>query len=157
MAIPTRATTPNRRKRQRGQALVEGALISLGFLSSLILVLELSRYILFIQFFTERARAGARYSAVSNYNTDTIRNWIVYNTPAAPTNSGQGTSTASGLFGLTPSMVTVNRFNQSTDTDRLEIAINNYPVSLVVPMLPAKWTLKPFRVVLTAESMGATN
>ena len=54
-------------------------------------------------------------------------------------------------------MISVNRFNQGTDTDRIEVGISNYPISLFIPMLPGQWTLKPFRVVFTAESMGATN
>ena len=141
----------NRRRRQRGQAMVEGALVAVAFITCLVSILELSRYALFIQFFTERARAGARYAAVSNYNVDTIKNWVAYNSPIAPDYS------SSGLFGLTPSMINVSRFNQSTDTDRIEISINSYPVSLVVPLLPQNWVLKPFRVVLTTESLGATN
>ena len=144
--------TANRRGRQRGQAMVEGALVAVAFITCLISILELSRYALFIQFFTERARAGARYAAVSNYNVDTIKNWVAYNSPIAPDNYS-----SSGLFGLTPSMVNVSRFSQSTDTDRIEISINSYPVSLVVPFLPQNWVLKPFRVVLTTESLGATN
>ena len=132
--------------------MVEGALVAVAFITCLVSILELSRYALFIQFFTERARAGARYAAVSNYNVDTIKNWVAYNSPIAPDNYS-----SSGLFGLTPSMVNVSRFSQSTDTDRIEISINSYPVSLVVPFLPQNWVLKPFRVVLTTESLGATN
>ena len=151
----TRPTTGRRRRRQCGQAMVEGALISIAFITCLVAILELSRYILFLQFFTERARAGARYAAVSNYDVGTIKNWIAYNSAIAPTTTNYGA--APGLFGITPAMINVGRFNQGSDTDRLEISINNYPVSLVVPVLPPKWTLKPFRVILTAESLGATN
>lgn len=144
-----------RRRRQAGQAILEGGLIAVAFLTCLVGVLELGRYVLFIQFFTERARAGARYAAVSNYDTTTIKNWVVYNTATAPSNGGGGTTP--GLFGLTPSMVSVARYSQGADTDRLEISINNYPVTLYIPMMASNWTLRPFRVVLTTESLGATN
>lgn len=148
-----RQATPLRRRWQRGQAMVEGALVAIVFISSLLLILELGRYMLLLQFFTERARAGARYAAVSTYDPATIKNWIVYNSPSAPTGGQSG----AGLLGLTPAMISVNRFNQGTDTDRIEVGISNYPISLFIPMLPGQWTLKPFRVVFTAESMGATN
>ena len=151
--FPPRAPgAANRRRRQRGQAMVEAALVAVAFITCLVAILELSRYALFIQFFTERARAGARYAAVSNYNVDTIKNWVAYNSPTAP-----GDYTSSGFFGLTPSMINVSRFNQTTDTDRIEISINSYPISLAVPFLPSNWVLRPFRVVVTAESLGATN
>ncbi len=136
--------------------MVEGALVAIAFITCLVAILELSRYILFIQFFTERARAGARYAAVSNYDVNVIKNWVAYNSASAPATNGSD-NVASGLFGLTPSMINVSRFSQGTDTDRIEISINNYPVSLLVPLLPKNWTLKPFRVILTAESLGATN
>lgn len=143
-----------RKKKQKGQALVEGALVSFAFTLAILFVLEIGRYMLFIGYFTERARAGARYAAVVNYNSDTIKNYIAFNTPTAPSNAGQGTAT--GLFGLTPSMISVNRYDADTDTDRLTISISNYPLSLLVPLLPAQWTLRPFKVTIPAESLGAT-
>lgn len=143
-----------RKKKQKGQALVEGALVSLAFTLAILFVLEIGRYMLFIGYFTERARAGARYAAVVNYNTAAIQNYIAYNSATAPSNGGQGTAT--GLFGLTPQMIAVNRYDADTDTDRLTISISNYPLSLFVPLLPAQWTLRPFTVTIPAESLGAT-
>lgn len=148
-----RGTASRRRRGQRGQAMVEGALVAVLFISSLLMILELGRYMLLLQFFTERARAGARYAAVSAYNPAVIKNWIVYNSPSAPS----GDQGASGLLGLTPAMISVNRYSQGTDTDRIEVGISNYPISLFIPMLPSRWTLKPFQVSFTAESMGASN
>jgi hypothetical protein len=149
----TRPVQHAARRRQRGQAMVEGALVAILFISSLLMILELGRYMLLLQFFTERARAGARQAAISTYDPATIKNWIVYNSPSAPP-GGQG---GAGLLGLTPAMIAVNRYNPGTDTDRIEVGISNYPISLFIPMLPGQWTLKPFRVVFTAESLGATN
>jgi hypothetical protein len=142
-----------RRRGQRGQAMVEGALVAILFISSLLMILELGRYMLLLQFFTERARAGARYAAVTVYDPAVIKNWIAYNSPTAPS----GGQSATGLLGLTPAMISVNRYNQGSDTDRIEVGISNYPISLYIPMLPSRWTLKPFQVSFTAESMGATN
>lgn len=146
--------SPQRKKKQKGQAMLEGALVSFAFTLAILFVLEIGRYMLFIGYFTERARAGARYAAVVNYNADTIKNYIAFNSPTAPSNSGQGTAT--GLFGLKPDMIAVNRYDADTDTDRLTISISNYPLSLFVPLLPAQWTLRPFKVTIPAESLGAT-
>lgn len=160
-----------RKKKQKGQALLEGALVGFAFTVAIIFVLEIGRYMLFIGYFTERARAGARYAAVANYNADTIKNYIAYNSATAPSstttntnNSGSGNTNdddgaavvPAGLFGLKPSMISVNRYDQGLETDRLTVSINNYPLSLFVPMLPAQWTLRPFKVTIPAESMGAT-
>ena len=168
-----------RKKKQRGQALIEGALVAFAFTLAIIFVLEIGRYMLFIGYFTERARAGARYAAVVNYNADAIKNYIAYNSatmPASPTstessNSGSGSNSSgsgssgsgsgttvvpTGLFGLKPEMISVTRFDAGKETDRLTVSISNYPLSLFVPLLPAQWTLRPFKVTIPAESMGAT-
>ncbi len=140
-----------RKRKQKGQALIEGALVSFAFTLAILFVLEIGRYMLFIGYFTERARAGARYAAVVNYNADTIKNYVAYNSATAPSNSG-----GTGLFGLKPEMIAVNRYDAGGDTDRLTVSISNYPLSLFVPLLPAQWTLRPFKVTSPAESMGST-
>ncbi len=166
-----------RKKKQKGQALIEGALVGFAFTLAIIFVLEIGRYMLFIGYFTERARAGARYAAVVNYNADTIRNYIAYNSATMPTsvtntetsNSGTGSNSSgsgssgsgttiipTGLFGLKPEMISVARYDEGKETDRLTVSISNYPLSLFVPLLPAQWTLRPFKVTIPAESMGAT-
>ena len=142
--------TRQRKKKQKGQALLEGALVGFAFTVAIIFVLEIGRYMLFIGYFTERARAGARYAAVANYNATTIKNYIAYNSPTAPAGGGNG------LFGLQPSMISVNRYDEGMETDRVTVSISNYPLSLFVPLLPAQWTLRPFKVTIPAESMGST-
>lgn len=146
--------------------MLEGALVGFAFTLAIIFVLEIGRYMLFIGYFTERARAGARYAAVVNYNADTIKNYIAYNSATMPStsNSGPGNTNyddglavaPTGLFGLKPSMISVARFDEGKETDRVTVSISNYPLSLFVPLIPAQWTLRPFKVTIPAESMGAT-
>jgi len=150
-----------RKKKQRGQALLEGALVGFAFTVAILFVLEIGRYMLFIGYFTERARAGARYAAVTNYNADAIKNYIAYNSATSPTSTqsvnGEGsTIVPSGLFGLKPEMIAVTRYDEGKETDRVTVSINNYPLSFFLPLLPAQWTLRPFKVTIPAESMGAT-
>ncbi len=131
--------------------MIEGALVGFAFTLAIIFVLELGRYMLFIGYFTERARAGARYAAVINYNADTIKNYVAYNSATAPSEY------ATGLFGLKPAMISVTRYDAGKESDRVTVSINNYPLSLFVPLLPAQWTLRPFKVTIPAESLGATS
>jgi Flp pilus assembly protein TadG len=145
-----------RNRKQKGQAMVEGALVTVSLIFIIISIVEIGRYMLFVEFFTERARAGARYASTNTWNAATIKNWICYNSATAPAANGDGTA-ATGMFGLTPSQITVNRYNQSEDTDRIEVSIGNYSLTLFSPLMPNNWTLRTYKVTFTAESMGATD
>ncbi|MBM3755620.1 MAG: hypothetical protein FJW38_16740 [Acidobacteria bacterium] len=127
--------------------MIEGALVGFAFTLAIIFVLEFGRSMLFIGDFTERARAGARHASVVNYKADTIKNYVTHNSATPPTGGN-------GLFGLKPEMIAVARYDEGKETDRLTVSINNYPLSLFVPLLPAQWTLRPFKITIPAESMG---
>lgn len=136
-----------RDRSRKGAHVVETALVLLPFVFTLIGVLDFGQLLFFYQTFRARAHSGARYAAVNPYNSQTIANVVAY---GATTGSGKG------RFGLTPSMVTVTRYDQGTAYDRIEVKIN-YPLAFISPLL-AKYKLTPvFRSVMPVESLGATN
>jgi hypothetical protein len=130
--------------------MLEGVLVLIVFLMAFLEVLDIGQLMFFEAMLGDRARAGARYAVVNTYDPVAIANVIAYNSPTAP-----GTTT--GLFGLQPSMVTVNRYNAGLAGDRIEVIISNFPLAFVGPFLSASFTSRQFRVVLPAQSMGVTH
>lgn len=142
--------TRNREKR-RGGTLVEGALVLLTTLVTLIGILDVGQYLFLQQTLRERARAAVRYAAVNSYDPGVITNVVLYNSPSAPSGGGPG------LMGMTASMVNVARHDAGTPADRVEIVIANYPMKFYSPFL-AGTTIEPvFRAVMPVESLGASD
>ena len=108
------------RKKQRGQAFIESALIMLIFVPVLVGIADFGQVIYFHASLTERARAAARYGAVHTYTDGSaIKNVAVYN-DASP-----ATGTAGLVPYLTTSLVT------ATLDDAGTVAAGMYSVNLV--------------------------
>ncbi len=137
------------RTRRRGQALLEGSLVLLGTIVTLLGILDVGQYLFLQQSLRERTRAAVRYAVVNNYDPVTITNVVLYNSPAAP-DGGR-----SGLLGLRAEMVNVVRHDQGTASDRVEIVIANYPMRFYSPFLAGTSIEPVFRAVLPVESLGA--
>src|SRR5437016_3931391 len=116
---------------RRGSAMVESALVVLVFVIAIVELLDIGQVVFFYSMLTDRAQAGLRYALLNTSDPAVIANVVAYNNPSAPTGSG------SGLFGLQTSMVTVNRYNTGTPSDRIEVAISNFPVAFYGPLLAA--------------------
>jgi len=141
-------------KKERGQAMVESALITIILVSMILFIMDIGRLLLVQQFATERARVGARYAVVNNWTSDQVKNYVCYNSTSAP--SG-GTST-SGFLGLVPSEVTVSTLGTSGQPDyRIQVKIQNIPMITWIPYMQGRYTAPPIIVTLPAASLGATN
>lgn len=67
--------TQARRKRQRGAALVETALVFTTALSMILFIVDMGRILLTQQFISERARVGVRNAVVNNWNATAVANY----------------------------------------------------------------------------------
>jgi hypothetical protein len=124
-------TMSRRRAGQRGQAMVESALVLIVTLGILIGTCDFGQFLYLHQSLTERVRAAARYGAVRAYTwpgTDTI-NVAVYNDPNAPNGS------TSIIPGLTTDMVTVEIIGEGTDAARIRVSISNFPFNFFSPWI----------------------
>jgi hypothetical protein len=133
-------------KRRRGSSLLESCVILLLFLGLLIGVADISQVMFFHHFLQQRVRAGARYAVVNVYDAAAIRNVVVYNSKTAGT---------IGLFGLQPSMVSVNLYDAGTPEARVEVAISGFRMRFISPWLTGDFSPGPFRSVLPVESGGS--
>ena len=139
-------------QRRRGNALVEGALVLMPLLLVIIGILDFGQLLFQHQTFTERARAGVRWAVTHNYDTQQIKNFVLYNSPTAPEGNPRG------LFGLTASEITVTRFDSGDQVkDRIEVSIHDVPMRFYSPVLSKVLAHRPFRVVRRVEALGATN
>ncbi len=127
---------------------MESALIALALIVTLIAALDLGQFLFFHQAFRERVRAAVRHAVVHQYNPDSIRNFVLFNSPE----SRDGPA----LLGLTASAIAVARYDEGTPRDRIEVRIENFPLRMFTPWL-SRGALRPvFRSVEPIESLGAT-
>src|SRR3954466_2492017 len=114
------------RNGQRGQAMLESALVLLIFVPVLMGIADFGQFIYFHSSLTERARAASRYGAVHTYTDGTaIQNVAVYNDPSP----ADGTKPL--LPYLTTSLVTATLNDVNTDAARITVTITNYPFNFI--------------------------
>lgn len=138
-----------KRNKQRGQALVESALVLMIFVPVLLGIADFGQLIYFHTSLTERARAAARYGAVHTYSDGlAIRNVAVYNNPS-PADS------AAGLVPyLTTSLVTATLSDTGTDSARITVTIASYPFNFISGfMSKSTW----YRTVTATEPYEIVN
>ncbi len=136
-----------RRKERAGAAVVEATLVALAFIVTLIGAIDVAQFLFFHQVLRERVRAGVRYAVTHSYEPAVLRNHVLWNSPSVQDRPG--------LFGLTPAMVTINRYDEGAEADRIEVRIDNYPVQLFTPWLAGRTMAPVFRAVEPVESLGA--
>jgi hypothetical protein len=127
-----------KRARQRGQAMVESALVLLVTMGILIGTCDFGQFLFLHQSLTERVRAAARYGAVRAYawpGTEML-NVAVYNDPNPPNGA------SSIVPGLTTSMVTAEIIGEGTDAARIRVSINNFPFNFFSPWIAQQATAR---------------
>ena len=112
--------------RKRGQAIVEGALVTLVLVAVLIGIFDLGIVLFIHQTFTTRVRSAVRYAVVHTYDETAIKNMVLY---------GKSTAGAAGVFGLTVGMVSVARTDVGTNDQRIVVTISGYPYRFLSPWI----------------------
>ena len=139
-------TTNPRIRGQRGQTLVESALVIIVLLCTLLGIIDFGQVLFFHQTLVERARAGVRWAAVQNpIVTGDVQNYVIYNNSA-----GTGTPI---LGSLTSSNVVVTQTGQvGCDDSRVTVQIVNYPFQFFAPYLAKTFVNKPIVETLPWEA-----
>jgi Flp pilus assembly protein TadG len=144
--------TTNRAIRQKGGAVLEGALVFITLISMIVFVLDMGRILLIGQYVGERARTAARSAAVNNWALADVQNFVVYNNTTAPSGGG------AGFLGLLPSQVNYsNTANAGTVDATLTVTVSNIPVLTFIPYISGTYTLPTIVATAPAQSLGATN
>ena len=139
-----------RRARERGQSLVEGALVFLVFCSLLLGVIDCGQVMFAHQSLVERVRAAVRWGTVHPWQgPDPVVNLILYGQTEEPR------AAAGGFLGLTPANVAV-RYQPPTpdrpDDEMLSVSIVNFESHLFSPWI-AQTLISP-RPVMVSSPMS---
>jgi Flp pilus assembly protein TadG len=120
-------------KNQRGQAILESALIMMVFLPLLAGVMDLGQFLYFHQSLSERVRAAARYGAAHPFTDGSdIVNVAIYNDPAGcPNGAGAVLPYLTATAGQNGA-VTAELADAGTDDARITVTITNYPYSFLL-------------------------
>lgn len=117
-----------RNKSQRGNTILESALVLTTFLFMMIGVLDFGQFLYIHQALVERARNAIRWGTVQPYDHDKIQNMVLYNQPTAPTDG----STA--IFGLSASNVAVS-MDTTVTPNQIQVFINGYQYQMFSPLI----------------------
>jgi TadE-like protein len=123
----------NSRKRQRGQALVESALMLMIFLPVFIGIMDFGQFLYFNASLTERTRAAARWGAVNPFDAAKIANVVIYNDPDGGANGA--TPLLPYLQSTTPdgdAYVSATLTDAGTDDARIRVTITGFPYHFLI-------------------------
>lgn len=133
-----RQKNPNRdaRRRRRGQALVESALILLIVICTVIAIMDFSQLLFTHQLLVERSRAALRWGMINKWDGtgDRIANMVLYGSPTG--------GTGPGALGLTRANVRVT-YTPGTAANpndaRITIAIVDYDYRFFTPFIASSF------------------
>jgi len=114
----------SKRRRTRGNTMVELSLICIVFLTLLIGAFDFGQMLFIHQSMVERLRWAARMGVAQQDSNSQIQNLVIY---------GNTAGTGSAFFGLTTSMVTVTTSDLTTDNARTQVVIAGYPYKMITP------------------------
>ena len=135
-----------RKHSERGQSMVETALILLVYLMILIGIIDFGQVLYFHQSLVERARAAARYGAIHPTDTTGIQNMAVYNV-----STYSGGAPPAILGGMTTSMVDVQNPDVNTVAARVVVTISGYPIVFISPYIAKTFNNRAIMVSMSAE------
>lgn len=143
-----------KRNQERGQSLVESALVLLSLLVMILFVLDMGRVMLLGQYVTERARITARTATVNNWTERMAANFLVFGKTQMPDDS----SNKPGFMGLKASQVDYHVLGTQRSGDlRVQISVQGIQAVMFVPWISSRYTFPKIVVELPAQSLGATN
>jgi len=139
--------------RQRGETLVESALVLVTLLSTILFIMDIGRLMLFQQFYTERARAAVRQAVVNNWSSTDVANFVAYNTTTPPA----GVHPV-GFLGIDPSNVTVTTVGTvGSATQGLQVTVDGITLFAWIPHMSSSYRAPAVTAVMPMQSNGATN
>lgn len=150
-----RPVTPRRRRKQRGGAMVESALVFTTLIGMIISAVDFGRILVTEQYLSERARVTVRMAVVNNWTSTQVASYAAYADITTGTNA---TSTVPGFLGVTPAQV---RFTQYADSGigdaRYEVRITGMPMFTWIPSIAGRFTAPTVVATAPVQSLGASN
>jgi Flp pilus assembly protein TadG len=147
-------TRDHRNRGRRGQALLESSLVFMATLMMIVGIIGFGQVLMTIQMTNERARAGARWACTHTVDATRVKNYVAYGRESVPADGS-----ASGIFGLRPEHVTVQRLDNGTPTDpyddQVQVVVRK-PVTWISPYIARTFQPKPAVAASLHIARGAT-
>jgi Flp pilus assembly protein TadG len=145
-------------KSEKGQTLVEFAMVTLVFFVLVFGITEFGRALWTWNTIVQATRAGARYAVVETPTSDDmqIKKVVAYNDPNA------SSSSTPVVPGLTETNVTIQYLNNDGSVasnknvaDLIAVSVTGYQFSFLVPLFGTQIPLPSFTTKLPLEGLGA--
>lgn len=135
-----------RRQSRRGGSLVESTLVLMVLLTLLFSIFDFGWVLFEHHTILHQARSAARFGAINPEDSTAVQNEVLYGQVAAPHGNPPG------IFGLTASMVNVNRADAWTPEDRIVITVSGYRYTVITPFMAGGFTGRPITVSSPVET-----
>lgn len=139
----------SRRRRQRGNTILESTLVYTAFLMLLIGTIDLGHVLFLHQSITERVRDAVRYGASrpSSADVDTaMKNIVLYNSTVPAEN-------ATASFGLRPEHINVSRTpGVGENPNRLTVSVSAFTFRFLTPFAHGTRTARAISATLPMEA-----
>jgi Flp pilus assembly protein TadG len=130
-----------RAEREKGSAIVEGALIFLVLACMLIGTIDFGQFLFIHATLTERAREAVRYGSVNDpTDTTSIQNVVLYGQASGGLAPTTAAGTDSGIFNVLRSNVSVTATGAATDDYRVTVKIHDYTYHIYSPYMAGTYT-----------------
>jgi hypothetical protein len=120
------------RRRQRGSASVEGALVMLPFLALVMSIINLGLNFFLVDALQDRANMAARYVALNPSDVQGATNMLLYGMADQPADADVLTPPPS-FMDLTASNISVQHLDVGRPTERVVLTINDAKLPVFVP------------------------
>ena len=140
-----------KRKNEKGETLVEFAIMGSVFMMALFGIIEFGRLYWTHNALRDAARRGVRYAAVRRNDAagmQAVKNMVVYGDPAGGT-----TPLVNGLSTSNVQIEYVN-YNGVQLSARATVKIDNYQFNFGVPLIGGTVTMPEYRTSMPGESVG---
>lgn len=139
----------SRRQNQRGNALIESALVLGLFVFVLVGIVDFAQILHVHQSLVERVRSVARTAVVQNLSVEEIRDRIVYG-QSMDIRTEAGLMPA-GFMGLRREHVTVEILDRTYNEQRLVVDVNGVPIIILSPLMAGQGKNLPLRITIPLE------
>lgn len=133
------------RRKQRGAALVEFAIVAALFWTVLIGILEFGRVLFYWNTASEAVRLGARTAVVCDADASVVKSRITALLPML--------SSSKVNLSYTPSGCDSDATTARNSCTFVTVSVSNVSVKTMIPLLPVTLTMPPFTTTLPRESL----
>ena len=123
---------------------MEASLILMILMVTLIGIVDVGQVLVMHQGLAERVRAGARWAVVHPYDSDRIKNVVLYN-------NSEAAEGAQPLLHLRREMINTALVDSGTPEARVVVSVDTYQFRFFTPLIAGTYTARPIKISMPVE------